>query len=63
MQKENEDVIKLRKASKLATVQGIRTVTEIMKKLIHDPWIQQDVEDNKFIFRISLKKYFMIMKV
>ncbi len=42
MQKENEDVIKLRKASKLATVQGIRTVTEIMKKLIHDPWIQQE---------------------
>ena len=34
MQKENEDVIKLRKASKLATVKGIRTVTEIMKKLM-----------------------------
>ena len=42
MQQENEDVIKLRKAGKLATTEGIRTVAEIMKKLIHDPWIQQE---------------------
>ena len=32
MQQENEDVIKLRKAGKLATTEGIRTVAEIMKK-------------------------------
>ena len=57
MQKENEDVIKLRKASKLATVEGIRTVAQIMKKLIHDPWIQQECTRMAWNFIFHFPKF------
>ena len=66
MQNENEDVIKLRKASKMATVEGIRTVAQIMKKLIHDPWIQSEVYPYGMELHFSLskssRKYFMITR-
>ena len=57
MQNENEDVIKLRKASKMATVEGIRTVAQIMKKLIHDPWIQSECTRMAWNFIFHFPKF------
>ena len=37
-----EEIKVLRKAGNVATIEGIRGVTEIMKRLVKDPWVQME---------------------
>ena len=37
-----EEIKVLRRAGNIATVEGIRGVTEIMKRLVKDPWVQME---------------------
>ena len=58
-----EEIKVLRRAGNIATVEGIRGVTEIMKRLVKDPWVQMECTRLvwNFIFHYpKFKKVFFI---